>query len=65
LPDGNGFDLMKEFHARDQDLRGIALTGYGMEQDVARSEEAGFISHLTKPIRVQSLDLILSTMGDN
>ena len=65
LPDGSGFDLMKELHARDKNLRGIALTGYGMEQDVERSEEAGFISHLTKPIRVQSLDLILATLGDN
>ncbi len=65
LPDGNGFDLMKELHARNKNLRGIALTGYGMEQDVGRSEEAGFISHLTKPIRVQSLDLILATLGDN
>jgi KaiC/GvpD/RAD55 family RecA-like ATPase len=26
---------------RLRDLRGIALTGYGMEQDMARSEEAG------------------------
>ncbi len=65
LPDGNGFELMKEFRSRNRNLWGIALTGYGMEQDMARSEEAGFISHLTKPIRVQSLDLILATLNDN
>ena len=40
LPDGNGFELMKEFHSRNQNLWGIALTGYGMEQDMARSEQA-------------------------
>ena len=65
LPDGSGFELMKEFHTRNKNLHGIALTGYGMEQDVDRSEEAGFINHLTKPIRVQSLDLILATLSDN
>ena len=30
--------------------RAIALTGYGMESDVAASLEAGFIQHLTKPV---------------
>ena len=40
-------------------IRGIALTGYGMEQDLARSQSAGFIAHLTKPIRIQSLETAL------
>lgn len=60
LPDGNGFDLMKELRAGNAELRGIALTGYGMEEDVARSQNAGFASHLTKPIRVQSLEAALA-----
>ncbi len=60
LPDGNGFDLMSELRARDADLQGIALTGYGMEEDIARSQSAGFARHLTKPIRVQALDAALA-----
>ena len=56
LPDGNGFDLMKELRIRDNSLQGIALTGYGMEQDIAASRNAGFGGHLTKPVRVQSLE---------
>lgn len=28
----------------------IALTGYGMEDDIRRSREAGFTAHLTRPI---------------
>ncbi len=54
LPDGTGFDLMrqlKELHG----LRGIALSGYGMEEDVARSRSAGFDEHLIKPVDLQKL----------
>ncbi|HTV40972.1 MAG TPA: response regulator [Candidatus Sulfotelmatobacter sp.] len=58
LPDGNGYDLMNEL-GKESRLRGIALTGYGMEHDVARSETAGFDAHLTKPVRIQSLEAAL------
>ena len=59
LPDGNGYELMAEFRLRGSTI-GIALTGYGMEQDLAQSESAGFVAHLTKPVRVQSLDAALN-----
>jgi signal transduction histidine kinase/CheY-like chemotaxis protein len=59
LPDGSGYDLMAELRGRPG-LRAIALTGYGMEQDVARTQAAGFVAHLTKPIRVQTLDCALA-----
>jgi len=36
-------------------LRGIALTGYGMEDDIRRSREAGFVDHLVKPITFSRL----------
>jgi len=58
LPDGNGYDLMNELGKKNH-LRGIALTGYGMEHDVARSENVGFDAHLTKPVRIQSLEAAL------
>ena len=59
LPDGNGYDLMAELREHSQ-LKGIALTGYGMENDVNRSYAAGFAAHLTKPVRMESLDDALS-----
>jgi len=59
LPDGNGADLMKELGSR-RNLKGIALTGYGMEQDIVKSHSAGFAAHLTKPVRIESLDNTLS-----
>jgi two-component system CheB/CheR fusion protein len=54
LPDGSGLDLMAKLHGR-YGVRGIALSGYGMEEDVRKSLEAGFERHLTKPINLQAL----------
>ncbi|HEV2856453.1 MAG TPA: PAS domain S-box protein [Thermoanaerobaculia bacterium] len=55
LPDGSGQDLMRELGRRYQ-LKGIALSGYGMEDDIRRSHEAGFARHLTKPVNRQALE---------
>jgi PAS domain S-box-containing protein len=63
LPDGDGYELMIELHDRHQ-LIGIALSGYGMEEDVHRSQAAGFVTHLIKPVSVQALDRALSTVGE-
>jgi PAS domain S-box-containing protein len=54
LPDISGHELMTELKRRFQ-LRGIALSGYGMDEDVQRSREAGFERHLTKPVSLQVL----------
>jgi len=59
LPDGTGYELMSELRDR-YGLRGIALSGYGMENDVAQSRGAGFVTHLTKPVSIQSLDEALA-----
>lgn len=59
LPDESGFDLMKELNQR-YSLKGIALTGYGSEEDIISSKKSGFLSHLTKPIRMESLDATLA-----
>jgi signal transduction histidine kinase len=63
LPDGDGYELMAELHGR-HGLVGIALTGYGMEEDVSRSQAAGFVAHLTKPVSVEALDSALSAACD-
>ncbi len=54
LPDGSGFDLMKQLSTR-YGLHGIALSGYGMERDVHQSAEAGFEEHLVKPVDLDQL----------
>jgi signal transduction histidine kinase len=55
LPDGNGLDLMRELSSR-HGLSGIALSGYGMDEDIRKSHEAGFRKHLTKPVDVRALE---------
>ena len=55
LPDGDGHALMAEL--RDAyGLPGIALSGYGMDDDVARSRASGFFAHLTKPVDIHALE---------
>ncbi len=62
LPDGTGTDLMRELHSR-YGLRGIALSGYGMEEDLARSREAGFALHLVKPVDFHQLEYALRELA--
>ena len=49
LPDGSGLDLMRDLR-ETQGLTGIALSGFGTDDDVAASTAAGFAEHLTKPV---------------
>jgi CheY-like chemotaxis protein len=58
LPDGSGYTLMSELRD-DFGLKGIALTGYGMEHDVEQAQTAGFMAHVTKPVRMESLEKVL------
>jgi signal transduction histidine kinase/CheY-like chemotaxis protein len=55
LPDGSGLDLIRALGER-WGIRGIALSGYGTEEDVQRSREAGFLRHLTKPVTPRVLE---------
>jgi CheY-like chemotaxis protein len=57
LPGMNGYEVATQL----RQLPGmasvllIALTGYGQERDRARSRQAGFDLHLTKPVDHQAL----------
>ena len=62
LPDGDGYLLMRELQDRFG-LKGIALTGFDMEDDAKLSKEAGFSAHLTKPIQIRILDETLASLG--
>ncbi len=54
LPDGSGLDLMRTLR-KTGEVKGIALSGYGTEDDVRASKEAGFALHLTKPVNFNEL----------
>jgi two-component system, chemotaxis family, CheB/CheR fusion protein len=55
LPDGSGYDLMRQLLLSSRCLPAIAISGYGMASDVQQSREAGFTEHLTKPVSMDSL----------
>jgi HAMP domain-containing protein/signal transduction histidine kinase/CheY-like chemotaxis protein len=57
LPDGSGIDLIQKLVSKPP--LGIALTGFGMEQDIRKSREAGFHHHLVKPIDLNKLDALI------
>src|SRR5207237_4095506 len=58
LPDGSGHDLMRQIRAR-QSIAGIALSGFGMEDDLEKSRAVGFTDHLIKPVNVDRLQATL------
>lgn len=49
LPDGTGLELMKSLR-EERAIRGIALSGFGTDDDLAASAAAGFAEHLIKPV---------------
>lgn len=50
LPEKHGFDVATELGTLDPRPVLVAVTGYGLDEDRARTREAGFDSHLAKPI---------------
>ncbi|CAN5447901.1 hypothetical protein BH10PLA1_BH10PLA1_00430 [soil metagenome] len=63
LPDGSGNDVMRALHMK-RPIRGIALTGFGMDDDIRMSKDAGFAKHLTKPVDMDQLQTaILQVMA--
>ena len=58
LPDGSGIDLMRVLNSQ-RPVFGIALTGFGMEDDIRKSYEVGFKHHLVKPIDLNKLDSLI------
>jgi signal transduction histidine kinase len=61
LPDRSGYELMREVRL-NKDLPGIALSGFGSEQDINQAREAGFSEHLTKPINFERLEKTIQSL---
>jgi signal transduction histidine kinase/DNA-binding response OmpR family regulator len=65
LPDGTGIDLIHRLSELKggQSFRAIALSGFGMHEDLERSKSAGFSEHLTKPVDFALLERTLTRIG--
>ena len=64
LPDGSGIDLVQKLQST-RPVIGIALTGFGMEEDIRKGREAGFHYHLVKPIDLNRLDLLIQESANS
>lgn len=54
LPDGSGLDVMRTLRAQRQ-FPAIAMSGFGTDADREASRAAGFTTHLTKPVSIDTL----------
>jgi PAS domain S-box-containing protein len=65
LPGISGFEVAQEIR-KNQKLASvllIALSGYGRDEDIARSKQAGFAEHLTKPVDLNEIFTLLDRLG--
>lgn len=65
LPGMDGTEVCRRIRALPLDYRPvvIALTGWGMKEDVRRTREAGFDHHLVKPVAPDTLFELLSRVS--
>ena len=63
LPDGSGLELFAGLKAAHPDLRGVVLSGYGMDSDLERSRRLGIAEHLIKPLNLDRLIAVLDRLG--
>ncbi len=59
LPDGSGLELMRALRAKSG-IRGIAISGFGMNGDIEKSIKAGFSKHLVKPVNLEKLEAAIA-----
>jgi CheY-like chemotaxis protein/two-component sensor histidine kinase len=66
LPVMDGFELAERVRSdsRLAKVSLIAVTGYGQEVDRRRTREAGFASHLVKPVDLETLEALIRAPGD-
>jgi CheY-like chemotaxis protein len=60
MPDGSGLELMESL--KPKGVRGIAISGFGTDEDVEKSRRAGFSQHLMKPVTFEALDSALQQL---
>ena len=67
LPGMNGYEVARAFRA-DEALKRtflVALSGYALPEDLQHTAEAGFERHLAKPLGLQALQDLLSSLPDS
>jgi CheY-like chemotaxis protein len=62
LPEIDGYEVARRIRMlpNAKAMMLVALTGYGQDSDKQRAREAGFDEHLTKPVRIEQLQALLT-----
>jgi two-component system CheB/CheR fusion protein len=62
LPGIDGYEVARRVRQRPElrDVKLVALTGWGQDEDRRRSREAGFDHHMVKPLRASALETLLA-----
>ncbi len=58
MPQMDGYQLVSALRQRGITAPIVALTGYGLSDDKKRAQDAGFSSHLTKPVGMSELNTL-------
>lgn len=58
LPDMTGYHLLRQIK-QQRSIKAIAMSGYGMEEDINKSKQAGFVDHIVKPATIDQLEQVL------
>jgi CheY-like chemotaxis protein len=63
MPKLDGYDTARQIRQQSwgKHVALVALTGWGQEEDRRKSREAGFDSHMVKPIQLQDLEKLLAS----
>ncbi len=62
LPVMDGYELVRQLRKQPGGgaMQVVAVTGYGLAEDVQRSREAGFDAHIVKPVQLENLEKLIS-----
>jgi PAS domain S-box-containing protein len=64
LPGMDGYEVAARLRAAGHTRAVlVALTGYGREDDVRRSRNAGFDHHLVKPVEPEQIEALIANLG--
>ena len=63
MPKLDGYDTARQIRQESwgKQVTLVALTGWGQEEDRRKSREAGFDSHMVKPIQLQDIERLLAS----
>ena len=59
LPDGTGLDLIRRLRDDRPRLPAVAISGFGSDDDIRHSLDAGFAAHLIKPLDFRRLTVAI------